>query len=382
MPFASALSEHPVAALATGEVTGAGGPGRGAPAGHPVVTTTHAHAGALEDIVTTVTAVLHPLVVIGCASEAVVGTGRQVEGTAAINLWAARVGPLAPLALTATQLTEDSWHFAGWPEPLPFTPSALVLVVDAPTFPVEPFLHWLHARHPEIPVIGGASSGGPGVGGSRLIVGNRLVSAGATGVLLGGGVDVETVVSQGARPYGQALTVTRAERNLIYEVAGTPAMECLVQQIGDHLGVHDVSRLGTDGVLIGRLMHEGVDQPGPGDYLVRAVLGVDRRSGAIAVRDRVPVGSTIRFHLRDGRSADTELMALLDGRNADGALLFPCNARGAQLFGIPHHDVLALREAVGAVPVGGFAAAGEIGPVGGQNFLHSHSASLSLFRDR
>ena len=247
----------------------------------------------------TVTAVLHPLVVIGCSAEAVVGTGRQVEGTAGINIWAGRVGPLAPLALTATQLVDDSWHFAGWPEPLPFTPSALVLVVDALTFPVEPFLRWLHERHPDIPVIGGASPG-RGAGGTRLIVGEPPLSAGATGVLLGGGVDVETVVSQGARPYGEALTVTKAEGNLVYEVAGTPAMECLVQQIGDHLDAMDVSRLGTNGVLIGRLIHEGVDQPGPGDFLVRGVLGVDRESGAIAVDDRVDIGSTIRFHVRDG----------------------------------------------------------------------------------
>jgi small ligand-binding sensory domain FIST len=52
------------------------------------------------------------------------------------------------------------------------------------------------------------------------------------------------------------------------------------------------------------------------------------------------------------------------------------------LFDDAHHDALALERAVGPVPVSGFFAAGEIGPVGGYNFVHAFTASLALFRDR
>jgi small ligand-binding sensory domain FIST len=31
-------------------------------------------------------------------------------------------------------------------------------------------------------------------------------------------------------------------------------------------------------------------------------------------------------------------------------------------------------------PVAGFFAAGELGPVGGRNFIHGHTASFALFR--
>jgi small ligand-binding sensory domain FIST len=34
---------------------------------------------------------------------------------------------------------------------------------------------------------------------------------------------------------------------------------------------------------------------------------------------------------------------------------------------------------MGEVPLAGFFAAGEIGPVGGQNFIHAHTASFALF---
>jgi small ligand-binding sensory domain FIST len=156
----------------------------------------------------------------------------------------------------------------------------------------------------------------------------------------------------------------------------------MVDQMKHGLSPVEIAALENNGLHIGRLIDEHLDQPGPGDYLVRTVIGVDRSTGAMAVDDRVPLGSTVRFHLRDAESADRDLHALLDGRRADGALLFTCNGRGTRLFDEPHHDVSVLAGQVGAVPVGGFFAAGEAGPVGGRNFVHSFTASIALFRDR
>jgi small ligand-binding sensory domain FIST len=380
--FASALSEHPVTSLATGEVAGAVLEAVGDRPDLVMVTTTRPHAGALEDIAATLSAVLHPLAVLGCAAESVVGTGREVEETPAISVWAGRVGPLTPVALDATQLADGSWHFDGWPEPTAFTPSALVLVADPFTFPADDFLAWLGSRHPGLPVVGGQASGGRGPGGSRLVVGDRVRSAGAVGVLLGPGVSVDTVLSQGARAYGGPLTVTKSERNVIYEVAGVPAMECMVDQIRTHLSAAEVVGIESNGLFVGRLIDERVDRPGPGDYLVRSVLGADRATGAVAVDDQVPLGSTVRFHVRDAETAHLELGTLLADRRAEAALVFPCNGRGTRLFDDPHHDAGLLQRAVGPVPVGGFFAAGEFGPVGGRNFVHGFTVSMALLRPR
>jgi small ligand-binding sensory domain FIST len=209
-----------------------------------------------------------------------------------------------------------------------------------------------------------------------------VVTAGATGVVLGSGVELETVVSQGCRPYGRPLTVTRADRNVIYEVAGTPAMECMVEQIKNDLGPVDIAGIEANGLFVGRLIDERVDDPGPGDFLIRTVVGADRTTGAVAVDDRVPLGSTVRFHLRDADTAHRELATLLGGRDAQAALLFSCNGRGTRLFDDAHHDARLLARSVGPIPMAGFLAAGEIGPVGGQNFVHTFTASLALFRDR
>jgi small ligand-binding sensory domain FIST len=382
MPFASALSEHPVPSLATGEVVGAVLEAIGERPDFVFLSVTRPHAGALDDIVTTVTSVLHPMVMIGCAAESVVGTRHEIEETPAVSLWAGRVGPLIPVTLKASRSADDIWQFSGWPDNITIEPTALILVADPFTFPVDQFLSWLGDRHPGLPVVGGNASAALGPGGSRLIAGARTIKEGAVGVLIGSGVEIEAVVSQGCRPYGQPLTVTKSDRNIMYEVAGTPAIESMVDQMKRGLSAAEIAGLENNGLHIGRLIDEHLDQPGPGDYLVRTVIGVDRSTGAMAVDDRVPLGSTICFHLRDAESADRDLRSLLQGRRADGALLFTCNGRGTRLFDEPHHDAAVLAGQIGAVPVGGFFAAGEAGPVGGRNFVHSFTASIALFRDR
>ncbi len=282
MPFASALSEHPVASQATGEVVGAVLESIGERPDLVMLTATRPHAGALEDIARTVDAVLHPLAMFGCAAESVVGTAHEIEETPAIALWAGRTGPLTQFHLHATRLADDSWSFAGWPGQVGFEPSAVLLAADPFTFPAEEFLTWLDRTTPGVPAIGGITSGGRGPGGSRLVVGDRVVTSGATGILLGGGVDVEAVVAQGCRAYGHPLTVTRSDRNVIYEVAGVPAMECLVDQIKSSLGAVDIAGIESNGLLMGRLIDEHVGEPGPGDYLIRNVVGVDRSTGSVA----------------------------------------------------------------------------------------------------
>jgi small ligand-binding sensory domain FIST len=269
----------------------------------------------------------------------------------------------------------------GWPDDIAFAPQALLLVADPFSFPSEQFLDWVGRRHPGLPVIGGMASAAQAPGGNRLAIGRQIRTSGAVGALLGPGIAVETVVSQGCRPFGQPLVVTRSEDNIIFELAGTPALERLVAQAHGSLTETEVALLEMGGLQIGRVIDEHRETFGRGDFLLRSVLGADRRNGALAVGDVVPVGTTVQFHLRDARTADEDLQVLLKGRRADGALVFTCNGRGSRLFDEPHHDARVLSDLLGPVPLAGFFAAGEIGPVGGRNFIHGFTASMALLRD-
>ncbi len=382
MPFASALSEHPLTTHAVGEVTGEVLEKLGTRPDLAVVFVTAAHAGALEDVVAAVDDLLHPLALIGCAAESIVGPHREVEHDAAVSLWAARTGPLLPVVLEVFEDSDgDGLTVRGWPADMAFTPQALLLVADPFSFPAEAFLSWVQERHPGLPVIGGMASAARGPGGNRLALGRQVRTDGAVGVFLGPGVDITTVVSQGCRPFGQPLVVTKADRNIIFELAGKPALERLVAQAHQELTAADVKLLETGGLQLGRVIDEHQESFGRGDFLIRNVLGADRRNGAVAVGDVVPVGTTVQFHLRDASTAHEDLHTLLNSRRADAALLFTCNGRGTRFFEQRHHDVSVLASHLGSVPVAGFFAAGELGPVGGHNFLHGFTASIALFAD-
>lgn len=382
MDFASALSRHPVTSQALGEVLGAVLEQVGERPDLVVVTVTRPHAGALEDVVSAVEAVLHPLGLVGCAAESVVGQGSEVEELPAISLWAGRVGPLVPVALTATRQAGDDWLFSGLPEGLGFAPSVLLVVADPFTFPMTEFAEQLATVRPGLPIVGGYASGASGPGGTRLALGGRVLTAGAVGVLLGPACEVVPVVSQGCRPFGRLLTVTDVERNLVRQIAGRPAMECMVDQIAEHLGRADIAGIEGNGLLIGRCVDTRVLDPGPGDLLFRPLVGVERATGSLAVEGRLALGSMVQFAVRDARTAGDDLTARLAGHEADAALLFTCNGRGTRLFDVVDHDAATVERALGPVPVGGMFAAGEFGPVGGGNFVHSFAVSLALFRSR
>jgi len=380
--FASALSRHPVTSQALGEVVGSVLEQVGERPDLVVVTVTRPHAGALEDVVGAIDAVLHPLGLIGCAAESVVGEGTEVEELPAISLWAGRVGPLVPVALAATRLADDSWAFDGLPGPLGFAPSALLVLADPFTFPMADFTVQLESERPGLPVIGGHASGASGPGATRLALGDRVLGTGAVGVLLGPATEVVPVVSQGCRTFGRLLTVTRVERNLVLEIAGRPAMECMVDEIAEHLGRADIAGIEGNGLLLGRCVDIRILDPGRADLLFRPLVGVERATGALAVEDHVPLGSVVQFAVRDARTAGSDLAASLVGRRADAALLFTCSGRGTRLFDVADHDAAAIGRALGPVPLGGMFASGEFGPVGGTNFVHSFAASMALFRAR
>jgi small ligand-binding sensory domain FIST len=259
-------------------------------------------------------------------------------------------------------------------------PGGCLLIGDPFSFPTDLLLRHLNERVPGTIVIGGMASGGTRPGETRLFLEGRVLDTGAVGVRVPG-IGIRALVSQGCRPVGNAYTVTRAEGNVIHELGGLPPLERLHELVAA-LPPQDRELVGH-GLHIGRVIDEYKAELGRGDFLIRGVLGVDPESGAMAVGDTIEVGETIQFHVRDAATADEDLRALLEreAEPAAGALLFTCNGRGSRLFPEPDHDAGLVARMLGEIPVAGFFCAGELGPVGGQNFLHAFTASIALFPD-
>jgi small ligand-binding sensory domain FIST len=375
--FAAALSEHPSTREAVAEVAGdvieeLGGE----PASLVVVFATAHHAPAFGDIVELLRHAFEDAVVVGCTAGGVVGPGREVEEGPGLAVWAAALDEarLTPLHLEVVR-TGDGPAVSGWPASVPAGTAAMVLA-DPFTFPVDAFLAHVNEELPGFVVFGGMASASDRPRGNRLAIDEVVVAEGAVGVLIDADIDIVTVVSQGCRPIGQPLVVTRADGPVVQELAGRPALTRLREAIED---TPEEERRLTGGLHIGRVVDEHKAEFVRGDFVVRSVLQAAPAEGTLTVGDVIDVGQTVQFQVRDADCADEDLREMLAGHRADAALLFTCNGRGTKLFTTPDHDALVLEEALGPIPVAGFFAAGELGPVGDTNFLHGFTASVALF---
>lgn len=309
---------------------------------------------------------------IGATAAGVFGDGRGVAHGPAVSVWAAALpgARLRPFRLAGRRADQA---VDGLPD-LDGDERAGALIVDPHTFPTRAFL----PHTGPLPLVGGLASARGGPGSNRLFLDGEVHAHGAVGLLFGGDVRASAIVSQGCRPTGPPMTVTRAERNVLLELAGAPALSRLAEVV-DALPV--ARRRATARALqLGIVVDEYADEHVRGDFLVRGILGADEATGAVAVGDVVEVGRTVRFQIRDAGAAAEDLAALLPagGAGARGALLFSCAAR-RKLLGRPDHDVRSVRDRFGGAAVAGLLAAGEIGPVGGRNHLHGHSAAVLTF---
>lgn len=341
----------------------------------------HFHDSA-EALLAAVTDQTGPIPLIGCVSETVIGGGREVESEPAVSLWlAADLGPVETFGMEFVR-TASGGAYGGYL----FEPGQAgvhLMICDPFTFPADHLLAHLNSDVPGTLVMGGLASGGLGRGQSRLFLDGRVLSQGAVGAYLPQ-AEIHPLVSQGCRPIGDPYTVTAADGNLIQELGGRPPVERL-QELAAALSDRDRDLL-TQGLQVGIVMNEYQAELHQGDFLIRGVLGADPESGAIAVGDDVEVGQTLQFHIRDADSADEDLQrtlereaAALGGHRPAGALLFTCNGRGSRLFSEPDHDAGLLTKVLGDIPAAGLFCAGELGPVGGQNYLHAFTASIALF---
>jgi small ligand-binding sensory domain FIST len=318
---------------------------------------------------------LEPRHLLGCVSGGVLAGDRELESGPGVAVWAARL-PDATIEPFHAYQVED-----GVTGTVDFADTTLVVLLADPfSFPVVPFLEAVNERHPDLPLVGGLATGAGNPGAQALLVDGEIHDEGAVGAAIAG-VPVVTIVSQGCAPLGPESVVTRAEGNVVFELAGRPALERLKEIVG---GLTDAEqRLASEGLLAGLVIDENKAEYGREDYLMRGVVGADEESGALAIGAPVRVGQTLRFHARDAGSADDDLRGALAGglagATAAGALVFTCNGRGRGLFNGPDHDARLVSDAVAGGGLAGFFCGGEIGPVGGRAFLHGFTATLAVF---
>jgi len=331
---------------------------------------------------------LEPQALIGCTGEGVIGGEHEIEREPGMALM---VGKMPGVRLRAFHVGGEAWrelfsdpralleHIGHSPET-----RAVIGLGDPFTTPVTQLMQLLDQLAPTSPLVGGMASGGRSAGQCALLMNDQVLEDGFVGLSISGPAEVTTIVSQGCKPIGRPMIVTRARDNFIEQLGGRPALD-VVREMIEQLPPQDRALI-RGGLLIGRAISEYRDTFRRGDFLIRNLMGVSDQDQALAIGDRVKVGQTVQFHVRDAATADEDLQLMLEpqrkGLSPAAGLLFSCNGRGRNLFDEPHHDIGAMKRVLPRTPVAGFFAAGELGPIAGKNFIHGHTASMALFRPR
>lgn len=347
----------------------------------------HSHREHFADLARFVSEKTQTRHLLGCTGETIAGGSHEIESGPVISLLAASL-PGAQLQAFHAEFsqTPDGIICAGLPTETPPDapePRAVFLLGEPFSSAPQSILDRLKDDLPDVPVVGGMASGAHAPGMNRLFLDHQTIDHGAVGVVVRGGPRIRTVVSQGCRPIGTHFVVTKGQQNVVQQLSGLPAMQRLGEVLQD-LPDRD-RRLVQNGLHLGIVINEYQESFDRGDFLIANVLGADPNDESMTIGNTIRVGQTVQFHVRDAVTADEDLTQLLQeelARNSarpQAALLFSCNGRGSHMFPAPNHDASCIQSLAGPLPLAGFFAQGELGPVGGQNYIHGYTASIVCF---
>ncbi|MEM8546430.1 MAG: FIST N-terminal domain-containing protein [Cyanobacteria bacterium P01_H01_bin.119] len=342
---------------------------------------------------------------IGCSGGGIIGTpptsaAKEVEQRPGLSLC---VGILPGVTVQPFSLQEDDLPDLDSP-PDAWAERIGVAAADNPSFILlaDPFsaritelLQGLDFAFPAAVKIGGLAGSSGFDRSSGLFLNHTMQATGVVGVALTGNVVLDAIVAQGCRPIGRPFRIAASERNILLELeecddfgGETQTPLAILQEILQGLDESDRA-LAQDSLHVGIAQDGFKEELQPGDFLIRNLLGVDPRIGALAIGDRLRIGQRIQFHLRDARTSADDLETLLiryrsehkpAASTAAGAFMFSCMGRGEGLYQKPDFDSQLFQEFVGNTPVTGFFCGGEIGPVGGTTFLHGYTSVFGICR--
>jgi hypothetical protein len=182
----------------------------------------------------------------------------------------------------------------------------------------------------------------------------------------------------GWESFGPIRRVTRAKRNVVYEMDGRPALSVYESYLGE-----DAKRLPGSGLLF-PLALVAEDRQDTG--LVRTLVSVDRATGALVFAGNVPQGALMRLmHAgSDGLVAGAETAAVLALTSLNApqpqlAVLVSCVGRRLLLGRNTDLELEAVRDVLGAdVPMTGFYSNGEIGPFAPVSRCELHNQTMTI----
>ena len=196
-------------------------------------------------------------------------------------------------------------------------------------------------------------------------------------------IDQEKIEVLGARAFGwnsigKERIVTKAEKNIVYEIDGKRAIDFYKKYL--NVSSADMPQVGIEYPLEVTMKN--------GDVVYRAVLGIDEEQGALIFAGHVAEKSRVRLASAKGKAiiehvgeSIDEVLAENEGFEPDLVLAFPCCSRKQVLGDLAIKEVEAIYSRT-KVPLVGLFAYGEIGAFPGGYGFHNETFVTALLSSK
>ncbi|MFZ9518924.1 MAG: FIST signal transduction protein [Silvanigrellaceae bacterium] len=224
---------------------------------------------------------------------------------------------------------------------------------------------------------------GDGSNFKRTLVGlNSLPKEGCVAVVGFYGNSLETAAASmgGWDAFGPKRVITKSEANVLWELDGKPALEVYKQYLGKHAAELPASAL---------LFPLSVSMGSTSHKVVRTVLSIDDKTGAMTFAGDLPVGSEVQLmksnidSLVSGAQGAAEKCEL--SGPADFALLVSCVGRRLVMGQRTEEEIEIVQQATKSpkCAVTGFYSYGELSPQGKfeRCDLHNQTMTVTMFRE-
>ncbi len=240
-----------------------------------------------------------------------------------------------------------------------------------------------------------------------------VFSGGLSGVAFGAGVPLVSRVTQGCQPISKVRRISAADKNVVTQIDGQPALDVLLGDLHVSLERPQEALAAIRATLAGLVRSsdaDGVNAVGRtgnfgSDVIVRHIIGLDPARRGVAVSDHVEPGMQLAFCQRNVQAARADLIRVCaeireelepleltmetasalaqshaqatphPARRIAGAVYVSCSGRGGPHFGGPSAELQIVRRALGDVPLVGFFAGGEIA----RHHLYGYTGVLTVF---
>jgi hypothetical protein len=177
--------------------------------------------------------------------------------------------------------------------------------------------------------------------------------------------------------FGPERTITRSEKNSLYEIDGKKALDLYKEYLGPYKDELPGSAL---------LFPLSLKEPGSGGLLVRTILSIDENEGSMRFAGNLPQGSKVRLmkgsfdRLIDGSStAAKNSIVCAKEASPELAILISCVGRKLILQDRTDEEVQAVQQIFGdRTCLAGFYSYGEISPFNPATHCELHNQTMTI----